>query len=67
MNVIQRNTLGESAFSIAVLHGSVSIIERLLNVPNIDLNNQSLDGIAPISIALTCRQTYVFQLLLSDE
>ncbi|KAJ5146005.1 uncharacterized protein N7515_000569 [Penicillium bovifimosum] len=67
VNVIQRNTLGESAFSIAVLHGSVSIIERLLNVPNIDLNNQSLDGIAPISIALTCRQTYVFQLLLSDE
>ncbi|EKV07080.1 F-box domain, cyclin-like [Penicillium digitatum] len=67
VNVIQRNTLGESAFSIAVLHGSVSIIERLLNVPNIDLNNQSLDGIAPISIALTCHQTYVFHLLLSDE
>ncbi|CAG7974497.1 unnamed protein product [Penicillium nalgiovense] len=67
VKVIQCNTLGESAFSIAVLHGSVKIVERLLNVQNIDLNNQSLDGIAPISIALTCRQNYVFQLLLSDE
>ncbi|KAJ5855263.1 hypothetical protein N7455_009211 [Penicillium solitum] len=67
VKVIQRNTLGESAFSIAVLHGSVKIVERLLNVQNIDLNNQSLDGNAPISIALTCHQTYIFQLLLSDE
>ncbi|KAF2996558.1 Ankyrin repeat domain-containing protein 60 [Penicillium rubens] len=67
VKVIQCNTLGESAFSIAVLHGSVKIVERLLNVQNVDLNNQSLDGIAPISVALTCRQTYVFQLLLSDE
>ncbi|KAJ5357095.1 hypothetical protein N7517_011704 [Penicillium concentricum] len=46
---------------------SVKIVERLLNIQNIDLNNQSLDGNAPISIALTCRQTYIFQLLLSDE
>ncbi|KAJ5365308.1 hypothetical protein N7517_008194 [Penicillium concentricum] len=67
VKVIQRNTLGESAFSIAVLHGSVKIVERLLNVQNIDLNNQSLDGHTPISIALTYRQTYIFQLLLSDE
>ncbi|KAJ5500692.1 hypothetical protein N7453_009743 [Penicillium expansum] len=67
VKVTQRNTLGESAFSIAVLHGSVKIVERLLNVRDIDLNNRSLTGNAPISIALTCHQTYIFQLLLSDE
>ncbi|KAJ6038409.1 uncharacterized protein N7446_005209 [Penicillium canescens] len=67
VKVIQCNTLGESAFSIAVLHGSVKIVERLINVPNIDINNQSMDGNAPITTALACRQSYIFQLLLSDE
>jgi ankyrin repeat protein len=67
VNVIQCDILGESAFSIAVLHGSIKIVERLINVPKIDINNQSLDGNAPITVALTCRQTYIFQLLLSDE
>jgi ankyrin repeat protein len=55
VRAMQRNILGESAFSIAVLLRSVKIIERLVNIQNIDLNNQSLDGTAPITIALTCR------------
>jgi ankyrin repeat protein len=67
VEVIQCNTLGESAFSIAVLHGSVKIVERLINVPNIDVNNQTPDGNAPITTALVCRQSYIFQLLLSDK
>ncbi|KAJ6094283.1 hypothetical protein N7499_002879 [Penicillium canescens] len=67
VNVVQCNTLGESAFSIAVLQGSVKIVERLINVPNIDINNRSLDGNAPITTALACHQSYIFQLLLSDE
>ncbi|OQD70187.1 hypothetical protein PENANT_c145G01333 [Penicillium antarcticum] len=66
VRVIQRNNLGESAFSMAVLHGCVRIVKSLVNVQKIDLNDQSLDGNAPIITALTCRHTYIFQLLLSD-
>lgn len=66
VRVSYRNRLEKSAFSLAVAHKSVQVVERLISKQDININDQSLDGDLPLTTALRSRQSYIFQLILSN-
>lgn len=69
VNIEHRNPSGETVFWLAIYQGSVSIVERLLDLTleHIGINTQDfIMKQAPITVALYNSQHYIFQRLLSD-
>ena len=61
-----QNSVGSTALMAAVIHGQYEIVERLLQVKDVDVNLAENDGWTPLFFAAKSNFPFILKLLLEN-